>query len=1176
MSFDQRVRIILETVTGNAKKGIDDFKLSVASAETSTGKFGAGVKSLGTSFLSAATSPLGLAAGVGSVVAIAGKAIGSFESLGLSVGKFSDATGIGAEASSRLIEHFNDLGISTETAESAIGKMEKALGANVHAFEKYGITVVQAKDGTVDANATFIKTIGVLQGITDPTQRATAAAAIFGKGWTSLAEVIGEGSAKLQAGINGVQLSKVLSAKDVQSARDLRDGFDSIRDAGEGLFLTLGKSLAPAIVGLVKPVGEVITAVGPLVQIIGQDLAGAFKAVEPAVTGAGKVLGLFAESAKTWSGLTKGAFNAVSGAHPDSDLVKQAQEDSNAVVHLSGSIDDAAVAANSFAAAQKLMGHELAQSRDANKVAATAADTYANSTRQATAANLIGADAEAEYAKNVQAAADQAQTASDRHAAVAAAVTGEAQAAEDAAAKWAAYATAIAGIGDTTGTLDNQVSAFSTALSSSADDASATLKANLSLDDSYAKLKQSLKDNGKGVDESTAKGRANIAAILDVGSAIRDNLVRQLADAGGSYESVTASADLYRAQLSKQLTQAGLTKAQIADYIKTLGLTPEQITTDIKLTGEAQAKAALDSLNVNIDDIPDSKKTEFIADVKSGDYEAALALFEQITADKTTKIDPSVDPAARSKAEDQLKALTDPLNAKVTADANTAAAEAKLQAFADSPPGVDLTVTPDIAAARAAIQRGLNNTVVNVKLNPVKGAFASGTKSAEPGPASVAETGAEIILDEDGARLVKDPSVVMMRGGEKVYTASETAAILAGGAGTGAGMKLPGYAGGTGSPINGTGSAQQTYNLVIAPTQTAAAAASTSSGVDDAIKEQDRLQAAEYHTNRISLDQYKQYVAGRLAASADLSDDYLTQYDLLQQLADTEKQTAADRAQAAKDAADAETQAAADAIAAQDDLMKNEAALGVISQAQYKDYLAGRLGTYAQYSDGYTQIALQIKAIDDQQLSDQVKSAQDSADAQLKIYKQLQANKAVVDAEAEQDRQTAAVRDAGAAGSKVQNDRHSTADDRAQAVQALSDAQTKLADDTYKTILSKASAENLTEGSVDWDRFVSGLLRSAIDTFNQNGFTVTAAALGGDLSGIPQLAKGGIVKKRPGGHLVNVAEAGHDEAIVPLPANGQMFGGNTTNHFHLPPGWSAEHALIATNEQAARRGYRAA
>lgn len=47
-----------------------------------------------------------------------------------------------------------------------------------------------------------------------------------------------------------------------------------------------------------------------------------------------------------------------------------------------------------------------------------------------------------------------------------------------------------------------------------------------------------------------------------------------------------------------------------------------------------------------------------------------------------------------------------------------------------------------------------------------------------------------------------------------------------------------------------------------------------------------------------------------------------------------------------------------------------------------------------------------------------------------------------------------------------------------------------------------------------------------------------------DIGRIPNLAHGGIVRARPGGTVVRVAEAGQDEAIVPL-GNGRMYG----NHY---------------------------
>lgn len=57
------------------------------------------------------------------------------------------------------------------------------------------------------------------------------------------------------------------------------------------------------------------------------------------------------------------------------------------------------------------------------------------------------------------------------------------------------------------------------------------------------------------------------------------------------------------------------------------------------------------------------------------------------------------------------------------------------------------------------------------------------------------------------------------------------------------------------------------------------------------------------------------------------------------------------------------------------------------------------------------------------------------------------------------------------------------------------------------------------------------------------GFSHTIDA--GHIPTIPNMAMGGIVRATPGGRVVRVAEAGHDEAIVPLDGSGRMYG----NHY---------------------------
>jgi hypothetical protein len=437
------------------------------------------------------------------------------------------------------------------------------------------------------------------------------------------------------------------------------------------------------------------------------------------------------------------------------------------------------------------------------------------------------------------------------------------QKAADAAKVWHGYADALNVVENNAEAASRSQGHFRDGLAQVADDASGSLKANLALDDSYASLTQSFKDNGRTVNEHTEKGRKNIQAILDTGDAIRNNLSQQLKDSGGDYDQVKRAAGEYTEQLSKQLKQAGLTKDQIAAYIQTLGLTPEQVQTAIVLTGQADAKSKLDTLNVQLDSLDGQTATSYVQAIATGDYGKALDIIRQVTA-------------AHDKS-------------------------------------VTYTVT------------------TKYREDQIKGAHARGTKAAQRGLALMGEEGPELVDGPSGAYIVGQdgPTLGYLRGGEQIYTAQQTKALLALGKGT----PVQAFAGGTGRVQN-----------VTHITTAAAVATPTGPAVDPKAAE-DRRQAALYKTGQISLDLYRQYVAQRKAeekATDSASDAYVAQYDLLKQL-DDQQQKAAD-----------------DAATAQDNLMKNMYELDQLSRQEYVDYLKSRLGAFAEFSDGYKRLTDEI------------------------------------------------------------------------------------------------------------------------------------------------------------------------------------------------------------------------
>ena len=269
---------------------LDLLGKKVGAAEGVGGKLKAGWSGLGDVFGSTAGKTAVAVAGVGALAVAAGKAVTKFEHAAIEVGKFRDATGTTSEEASRFVEVFNDLGIGADAGATAIGRMEKALGQNAHAFDEYGVAVVRAKDGTIDARGTFLNAVDALNRIQDPAKRAAAGADIFGRGWQGMAEIIGSGAPALKSALESVQPSKIFTDADIQAGRDVRDAFDKLADAGSGLLLTLGKALAPVVAELAPILADVVDAAGPLVETLGTALAGAFKVLAPVISAVTTVL----------------------------------------------------------------------------------------------------------------------------------------------------------------------------------------------------------------------------------------------------------------------------------------------------------------------------------------------------------------------------------------------------------------------------------------------------------------------------------------------------------------------------------------------------------------------------------------------------------------------------------------------------------------------------------------------------------------------------------------------------------------------------------------------------------------------------------------------------------------------------------------------------------------------
>ena len=344
----------------DAKKAFGDFKAAVGSAEGGLGKFKAGSKSIMDSVgANAASFAIAGAAAFGK---FAFDGVKAFQDLALGAEKFATATGLAIEDASRYIESAGDIGVPIDAVQTAIGKLNKTIGADPDKVRDLGVDLVYLKDGSLDVNKTFLNTIDRLKKIKDPAEKAKVAAQLLGKGWQSMSTLIEMGADDLKKSLDGVSKSKVIDPKELARAKELRDIMDTLKDKVEDLSLSIGQSLVPVLGDL----GKVLD--------VGMDVRNVFKSIPGATwmsenltplgltknalggvkDAAGFVFGLFKDEKEVIPVFAEDMRNARQDADDFKEAIRQAR---NPLDKLTTSVDKAAIAiGNAEAAWKNLIG----------------------------------------------------------------------------------------------------------------------------------------------------------------------------------------------------------------------------------------------------------------------------------------------------------------------------------------------------------------------------------------------------------------------------------------------------------------------------------------------------------------------------------------------------------------------------------------------------------------------------------------------------------------------------------------------------------------------------------------------------------------------------------------------------------------------------------------------------
>lgn len=303
------------------------------------------------------------------------------------------------------------------------------------------------------------------------------------------------------------------------------------------------------------------------------------------------------------------------------------------------------------------------------------------------------------------------------------------------------------------------------------------------------------------------------------------------------------------------------------------------------------------------------------------------------------------------------------------------------------------------------------------------------------------------------------------------------------------------------------------------------------------------LMANKFEVGDLGVGEYQAYLNKKLSSEEKYSSAWMQTWRTIKGLND---QAARDRAQEEQEAI---AQAAAEAQRIQDELdaeaRKNEIMFltGEKSAADYQAFLNTKLGSFQKYSDDWYTVWQKIQSLEaaateaNEQAAEDAKKVQE--DTIAAAYDKAAALAALSDAN---DELAKATKDADTAGGKAylySLDKKRTAEERADAAAEADQAFQRLAGAIFDQAEAAASMQ-YEQGTVEWARAV----RSGAENGARGQNSQVTGYLSRLLQSVPQLANGGVIRARPGGTLVNVGEAGRDEAVIPLSRMGGM-GGNT-------------------------------
>jgi len=244
--------------------GVNSHKL-VAGLKAASRKmkaFGAGVRNVG-------MQVAGVGVALAAPFAIATKV---FMSMGDTIAKMSQTTGMAVEALSALEYVASQTGTSVETLQKGLMRMSRVINdarmglkSAADALSLVGLTSAEIEG--MSPEEVFKLMAERLSKIQDPMKKAAAAQMLFGRAGAEMIPMLNMGADGIDAMMEKAEeLGLVMSAEDAKAAEQLTDAFDTLwRTMKSGLF-RVGAAVAPTLEKIANKFIEVSVAVSEFIN----------------------------------------------------------------------------------------------------------------------------------------------------------------------------------------------------------------------------------------------------------------------------------------------------------------------------------------------------------------------------------------------------------------------------------------------------------------------------------------------------------------------------------------------------------------------------------------------------------------------------------------------------------------------------------------------------------------------------------------------------------------------------------------------------------------------------------------------------------------------------------------------------------------------------------------------